>query len=82
MEKNQHIFSFKSFVVLVGDVFENLLKVSLGEFNKIPLYCVSLRGWTRHCDLNYTNMKLQTVEAKYMIRLLKNNIRRVRSLNG
>ena len=44
MTKNQHIFSFKSFDVLVGDVFEKFLKVSLGEFNKIPLYCVSLRG--------------------------------------
>ena len=45
--------------------------------NKVltPLYCVSLPSYTYQCALNYTNIKLQTLQDKDMILLIENNIR-------
>ena len=36
----------KSDVILLADIFENFIKVSLKEFKINPLYCVSLPGYT------------------------------------
>ena len=65
----------KSVVILLADVFEKIIKVSKNEFNINPLYCVTLLGYTYDCGLNYTDIKLQTLQDKYMILLIENNIR-------
>ena len=36
---------------------------------------MSLPGYTWHCGLKHTNIKLQTLQDKHMILLLENNIR-------
>ena len=65
----------KSDVILLADVFEKFIKVSLKEFKINPLYCVSLPGYTWECGLKHTNIKLQTLQDLNMILLIENNIR-------
>ena len=65
----------KSDVILLADVFEKIVKVSTEEYKINPLYCVSLPGYTYHCALNYTDIKLQTLQEKDLILLIENNIR-------
>ena len=65
----------KSDVILLTDVFEKFVKVSTEEYKINPLYCVSLPGYTYQCALKYTNIKLQTLQDKDLILLIKNNIR-------
>ena len=65
----------KSDVILLADVFEKFIKVSIKEFKINPLYCVSLPGYTWEAGLKYTNIKLQTLQNKDMILLIENNIR-------
>ena len=64
----------KSDVSLPTCVFEKFIKVSVDEFDKNPLYCVSLPGYTWQCGLKYTGSFLQTLQDKSMILLLENNI--------
>ena len=56
-------------------MFEKLIKVSVNEFGINRLYCVNLPGYTWQCGLKYTGINLQTLQDKYMILLLENNIR-------
>ena len=65
----------KSDVLLLACVLEKFIKVSVNEFGINPLYCVSLPGYTWQCGLKYTGKNLQTLQDKYMILLLENNIR-------
>ena len=65
----------KSDVLLLACVFEKFIKVSVNEFGINPLYCVSLPGYTWQCGLKYTRINLQTLQDKYLILLLENNIR-------
>ena len=65
----------KTDVVLLADVFEKFIKVSINEFKINPLYCVSLPGFTWECGLKYTGINLQTLQDKDMILMLENNIR-------
>ena len=65
----------KSDVILLADVFEKFVKLSTGEYGINPPYCVSLPGYTYQCALNYTDIKLQTLQDKDLILLLENNIR-------
>ena len=65
----------KSDVILLADVFEKFVKVSTKEYGINPLYCVSLPGHTYQCALKYTYIKLQTLQDKDLILLIKNNIR-------
>ena len=65
----------KSDVILLADVFEKIIKVSVNEFGINPLYCVSLPGYTWQCGVKYTEINLQTLQDKDMISLLENNIR-------
>ena len=44
----------KSDVILLADVFEKFIKVSIKEFEINPLYCVSLPGYTWECGMKYT----------------------------
>ena len=65
----------KSDVILLADVFEKFIKISVEEYGINPLYCVSLPGYTWQCGLKYTGINLQTLQDKDMILLLENNIR-------
>ena len=65
----------KSDVILLADVFENFIEISVDEYGINPLYCVSLPGYTWQCGLKYTGINLQTLQDKDMILLLENNIR-------
>ena len=65
----------KSDVILLADVFEKFIKISVEEFGINPLYCVSLPGYTWQCGLKFTDINLQTLQDKDMILLLENNIR-------
>ena len=65
----------KSDVILLADVFEKFIKISVEEYGINPLYCVSLPGYTWQCGMKYTNINLQTLQDKDMILLLENNIR-------
>ena len=65
----------KSDVILLSDVFEKFIKISIEEYGINPLYCVSLPGYTWQCGMKYTDIKLQTLQDKDMILLLENNIR-------
>ena len=65
----------KSDVILLADVFEKFIKVSVNVFDINPLYCVSLPGYTWQCGLKYTGINLQTLQDKDMFLLLENNIR-------
>ena len=65
----------KSDVILLADVFEKFIKISVEEYGINPLYCVSLPGYTWQCGMKYTDINLQTLQDKDMILLLENNIR-------
>ena len=65
----------KSDVILLADVFEKFIKISVEEFGINALYCVSLPGYTWQCGMKYTDINLQTLQDKEMILLLENNIR-------
>ena len=65
----------KSDVRLLACVFKKFVKISVNEYGINPLYCVSLFGYTWQCGLKYTGINLQTLQDKYMIFLLENNIR-------
>ena len=65
----------KSDVRLLAGVFEKFVKISVNEHGIIPLYYVSLPGYTWQCGLKYTGINLQTLQDKDMILLLENNIR-------
>ena len=65
----------KSDVILLADVFEKFIKISVEEYGRNPLYCVSLPGYTWQCGMKYTDINLQTLQNKDMILLLENNIR-------
>ena len=65
----------KSDVILLADVFEKFVEVSIKQYKINPLYCVSLPGYTYQCALKYTDLKLQTLQDKNLILLIKNNKR-------
>ena len=49
----------KSDVILLADVFEKFIKISIEEYRINPLYCVSLPGYTWQCGMKHTDIKLQ-----------------------
>ena len=65
----------KGDAILLADVFEKFIKISIEEYEINPLYCVSLPGYTWQCGMKYTGINLQTLQDKDMILLLENNIR-------
>ena len=65
----------KSDIILLADVFEKFIKISVEEYGINPLYCVSLPGYTWQCGMKYTDINLQTLQDNDMILLLENNIR-------
>ena len=65
----------KTDVILLADVFEKFIKVSLEEYKINPLYCVSLPGYTWLCGLKHTGINLQNIQDINLMNLLENNIR-------
>ena len=65
----------KSDVLLLAYVFEKFIKLSVDEYGINRLYCVSLPGYILQCGMNYTGIKLQTLQDKDITLLLENNIR-------
>ena len=65
----------KSDILLLACVFEKFIKISVNQYDINPLYCLSLPGYTWQCGLKYTGINLQTLQDKYMILFLENNIR-------
>ena len=63
-------------IILLTDVLEKVIKVSIKKFGRNPLYCVSALGYSYKCALKYTDIKLQTLQDKELILLLENNTRR------
>ena len=65
----------KNDVTLLADVIEKFVEVSFEEYGSHPLFCVSLLGYTYQCALKNTDIKLQTLQDKYLILLIENIIR-------
>ena len=65
----------KSDVLLLACVFEKFIKVSVNEYGIIPLFCVSLPGYTWPCGLKNARIILQTLQDKDFVLLLENIIR-------
>ena len=65
----------KSDVVLLADVFEKFIKISIEEYGLYPLYCLILPGYTWQCGMKPTDIKLQTLQDKDKILSLENNKR-------
>ena len=65
----------ESDVILLADVFEKFIEISVEEYGINPLYCVSLPGYIWQCGMKYTDIKLQTLQDKDMILLFENNVR-------
>ncbi len=65
----------KTDVLLLADVFENFIKISMNEFKINPLYCVSLPGYTWHCGLKHTGIELDYIKDPDMMFCIENNIR-------
>ena len=64
----------KTDVILLADVLEKFIKISIEEYGINTPYCVSLPGYTWQCGMKYSNIKLQTLQDKDLILLLRNNI--------
>ena len=65
----------KSDVILLDDVIEKFVKTSTEEYGLNLLYSMSLPSYTYQCALNYTNIKVQTLQDKDMFLLIENSIR-------
>ena len=61
----------RSDVILIADLFENFINISIEEFGINPLYCVSLPGYTWQCGMKCTDIKLQTLQDKDLILTLE-----------
>ena len=72
-EELLHLY-LKSDVILLDDVFEKIVKISIKDFIINHLHCVSVPGDTWQCGLKNTDIKLQTLQDKDLSSLLENNI--------
>ena len=61
----------KSDVILLADVFEKFIKISVEEYGINPLYCVGLPVYTWQCGLKRTGINLQTLQDKNMIFVIR-----------
>ena len=61
--------------ILLADVFENFVRVSIEEYGINPLYCVYLPGYNWHCGLKFTGVNSKTPQDGDMILLLEDNMR-------
>ena len=61
----------KKDVILLVDIFEKVMKVSIEELDINPQYCVSLPGYTRQFGLKYTDIRIQILQDKDLILALR-----------
>ena len=65
----------KADVILVADIFEKFLEVSLSEFGINPLYHISLPGTTCSKGLRYTGAELELFKNVDLFQLFENGMR-------
>ena len=58
---------------MLACAFEKIIELSTGEFDINLFDCVILSRQTWRCGLNYTDIKLQTIQGRDMIHLLEKN---------
>ena len=63
----------KSDVIILAEIFEYLIKISIEEDGINPLYCVSLPGYTWQFEMKYADIELKTLQYKDLILTLENN---------
>ena len=51
------------------------IKISTEEYGINPPICGSLPGYTWHCGMKYSDIKLKTLQDKVLVLLLENDIR-------
>ena len=57
----------KSDGILLADVFESFIEISIGEYGDNLLYCVSRPAYSWQCGMKCTDIKLQTLQDKDLI---------------
>ena len=62
-------------IILLADIFDKFIKVSIKEIDINPVYCISLTGYNWKCGLKSTGIKLQSLQDKDLILLLENIFR-------
>ena len=65
----------KSDLILLAETFEKLIKTSIEQLGIIPLFCVSIPGYTWQCTMKYTNNNSQTLQDKNLLLTLENKAR-------
>ena len=53
--------------IVLADVIEKFINVSIKDYEINPFYCDSICSYTLQCCLKYTDIKLQTLQDKDMI---------------
>ena len=65
----------KADVILLTDIFEKFIKVSISEFGINPLYHTSLPGTTWSNGLKYTKIELELIENVDLFQMFEKGIR-------
>ena len=65
----------KADVIILADIFEKFIKISLSEFGINPLYHISLPGSTRSNGLRYTKSELELIKNVDFFQIFENGIR-------
>ena len=65
----------KADVLLLADIFEKFIKVSISEFGINPLYHISLPGTTWSNGLKYTKVELELIKNVDFFQMFENGIR-------
>ena len=76
MEDGQELtmFSLRSDVLILADIFENFVQISLKENDITPLFSYSLAGYTRKAGLKHTGAVIDTIRSKHLLFSSENNI--------
>ena len=64
----------KADVILLADVFENIIKTSKEEFKINPLYSISLPGYTWDVGLRYANNNLEKIQDVNMLQMFESGM--------
>ena len=65
----------KAGVILLADIFEKFIKVSISEFSTSPLYDISPPGTTWSNGLRYTKAELELIKNVDLFKVFENGIR-------
>ena len=65
----------KADVILLADIFEKFIKVSITEFGINPLYHISLPGTTWSNGLRYTKVELELIKNVDLFQMFESGIR-------